>query len=98
MGEQQGTSFIFFFIAQNAQPQKMVCGFFAPVSACEKGGQSILHHQQFVTSNLSYSLETKTVWLLSLIKLAFPKGSCLEFNSERLNLKLKQVLKELFED
>lgn len=55
LGAEQGTSFIFSFTTQNAQTQNMVCGCFALVAAGGEGGQSILHHQGFVTSNLTYS-------------------------------------------
>lgn len=58
MGEQQGKGFIFSFITQNAQPQNMVCDFFALMAACEKCEQSILRHQGLVISNITSSRQS----------------------------------------
>lgn len=55
-GAQQGTRFLFSFTTESAQPQTMIDAYFALVAADEEGGQSILHHQGFVTRNITYTL------------------------------------------
>lgn len=56
LGAQQGTRFLFSFTTENAQPQTMICAYFALVAADEEGGQSTLHQQELVTRNITYTL------------------------------------------